>query len=128
MSRPSQRAHKPKKIKDKDSQETNTNRKTPTVTQVPLTKYITHKDFPLTQIGQKDSKKRTKSSGEIPPDKRYHKSEETPESMNVNPENNDQTNTQVNTQNHGKPPNMSVNTKTFVNTVNLQDQLNAMEQ
>ena len=121
MSRPSQRTHKPKKIKDKDSQETNMNRNTPTVTQVPLTKYITHKESSLTQIGQKNSKKRKKNSGEIPPDKRHHESKETPENMNVNPENNDLTNTQVNTQNHGKPPNMSVNTETFVNTGNLQD-------
>ena len=104
------------------------NRNTPTVTQVPLTKYITHKESPLTQIGQKDSKKRKKNSGEIPPDKRHHESKETPENMNVNPKNNDLTNTQVNTQNHGKPPNTSVNTETFVNTGNLQDQLNAMEQ
>ena len=48
------------------------NRNTPTVTQVPLTKYITHKKSPFTQIGQKGSKKRKKNSGEIPPDKRHH--------------------------------------------------------
>ena len=100
MSRPSQRTQKPKKIKDRDSQETDTNRNTPTVTQVPLTKYITHKESPFTQIGQKDSKKRKKNSGEIPPDKRHHKAKETPENMNVNPQNNDLTNTQVNTQNN----------------------------
>ena len=100
MSRPSQRTQKSKKIKDKDSQEADMNRNTPTVTQVPLTKYITHKESPFTQIGQKDSKKRKKNSGEIPPDKRHHESKENPENMSVNPQNNDLINTQVNTQNN----------------------------
>ena len=99
---------------------------------MPLTKYITHKESPFTQIGQKDSKKRKKNSGEIPPDKRHHKAKETPENMSSNPQNNNLINTQVNTQNNhlqdGETPKMSVNTETFVNTGNLQDQLNAMEQ
>ena len=105
MSRPSQRTQKPKKTKEKHQQEDNTNRNTPTVTQLPLTKYVTHKESPFTQIGQKDSKKRKKNSGEILPDKRHHESKE---NMSINPENNDQMITQVNTQNNqlqdGKNP------------------------
>ena len=91
MSRPSQRIHKPKKIKDKDQQETDPN--TPIVTQVSLTKYITQKESALTQIGHKDSKKCKKNSGEIPPDKRHHESKE---NMSVNHQNNDPINTQNN--------------------------------
>ena len=122
MSRPSQRTQKPKRNKDKDSQEADTN--TLTVTQVPLTKYITHKDFRVTQIGQKDSKKHKK----IPPDKRHHKSKEHLGNMSVNPQNKDLINTQNNQLLDGETSETPVNTETIVNTENLQDQLSAMEQ
>ena len=93
------------------------NKNTPTVTQVSLTKYITHKESPFTQIGQKDSKKRKKNSSEIPPDKRHHESKENSENMSIDPQNNDLINTQVNTQNNrlidGETPKTSVNTRYF---------------
>ena len=96
---------------------------TPTVTQVSLTKYITHKDSPGQQIEQpskKDSKKCKKNSGENPPDKRHHESEDKQETMIVNPQNNEMINTQ-NKPSHDVP-------ETNVNTEKLQQQLSAMEQ
>ena len=91
---------------------------------MPLTKYITHKDSPVNQTGQKDSKKRKK----IPPDKRHHESKEQLGNMSVNPQNRDLINTQNNRLLDGETSETPVNTDTIVNTENLQDQLSAMEQ
>ena len=89
-----------------------------------LTKYITHKDSPGTQPKQtlKDSKKCKKNSGENPPDKRHHESEEKGEIMSVNPQNNKMINTQNTLLRDGDVP------ETPVNTENLQEQLQVQVQ
>ena len=122
MSRPIQRIQRPKKQRDKEPKEVDTN--APTVTQVPLTKYITHKDSPENQPKQtlKDSKKHKKNSGENPPDKRHHESEEKKEIMSINPQNNEMVNTQNTSLRDGDV------LETPLNTENLEAQLNAMEQ
>ena len=118
MSRPTQRTQRPKKQKDQEAKEAESN--TPTITQVPLTKYITHKDSPRIQSEQttKENKKHKKNSGENPPDKRHHKSTE--KIMSVNPQNREMINTQNTPLNEVPMP--------TVNTENLQKQLSAMEQ
>ena len=118
MSIPTQRTQRPKKQKDQEAKEAESN--IPTITQVPLTKYITHKDSPGTQSEQttKENKKHKKNSGEIPPDKRHHDSTE--KIMSVNPENREMINTQNTPVNEVPMP--------TVNTENLQKQLSAMEQ
>ena len=121
MSKPNQKTQRLRSVKDKDNQDSGKPH-TPTVTQVSLTKYITHKELPTTQIGPKDSKKRKKNSGEIPPDKRHHKSQEISGNMDVNTQNGDLIKEDNNVQT------VPVNTETLVNTANLQDHFNEMKQ
>ena len=82
MSKPNQKTQRSRSIRDKDNQDSSKSH-TPTITQASLTKYITHKELLATQTGPKDSKKRKKNSGEIPPDKCHHESQETSSKMDV---------------------------------------------
>ena len=120
MSKPNQKTQRSKAVKDKNSQNSG-KPLTPTITQVSLTKYITHKELPATQIGPKDNKKRKKNLGEIPPDKRHHKTQESSENMDVNTQNGDLT------KEDNDIRTVPANTETLV-TENLQDHLNALEQ
>ena len=124
MSRPNQRTQKPKKFKAKETKEVDSS--TLTITQVSLTKYITQMDSsvqPTNKQGTKtDSKKLKKNSGENPPDKQHHESEDIQEGiMNVNPQNSQHK--LVNTQNNP----LWVDEQ-HVTTENLQDKINTMEQ
>ena len=118
MSKPNQKTQRSKAVKDSQN---SGKPLTPTITQVSLTKYITHKELPATQIGPKDNKKRKKNSGEIPPDKRHHKTQESSENMDVNTEKGDLT------KEDNDIRTVPANTETLV-TENLQDHLNALEQ
>ena len=120
MSKPIQKTQRLRSIRDKDNQDNKLH--TPTTTQVSLTKYITHKELPATHIGPKDSKKRKKNSGEIPLDKRHHESQETTGKMDVNTHN-----VGSSTIDSSKQRGL-VSTDNIVNTENLHEHLNAMEQ
>ena len=120
MSKPIQKTQRLRSIRDKDNQDNKSH--TPTTTQVSLTKYITHKELPATHIGPKDSKKRKKNSGEIPPDKRHHESQETTGKMDVNTHNVGSSTVDISNQRG------LVSTDNMVNTENLHEHLNAMEQ
>ena len=121
MSRPIQRSQKNRKQKESKDIDPST----PTVTQVSLTKYITTKEIMPQQQRQnntKNNRKCKKNTGEIPPDKRHHESEDIQSNkMNVDPQN-----SKIDTVNTDNTTSRTDNDHD-VTTENIWEHLDAME-